>query len=293
MSKMLEQVVTIQRQFLRSVRVDADWGREDALTGFVIQPSARTSLESMARQIAESRQRAFTWTGPYGGGKSSLALALSAYAGGAPSLRRQAKEALQVDADSDLARAFGSRTPWLVLPVVGKREPIRDVIGVVLDSLAPTRGRKPTVDGKRDVIAELLRQAESGRYGGVLLVLDELGKFLESSTSTGDDIYFYQELAERASRSNGQLVVLGVLHQAFEQYAAKLGREAREEWAKVQGRFVDIPIIAGSDELIELIGRAIECANRHASSRAQSKTVADVIHARRPASSRDLHKLLD
>ena len=34
-------------------------------------------LESMARQIRDTRQRAFTWTGPYGGGKSSLARILA------------------------------------------------------------------------------------------------------------------------------------------------------------------------------------------------------------------------
>src|SRR5215207_10092203 len=89
----LSDVVTISRQFLRSVRIDTDVGREDALSGYICQGTASSLLESMARQIAETRQRAFTWTGPYGGGKSSLALMLCSLVGG-PKLSSKAKEIL-------------------------------------------------------------------------------------------------------------------------------------------------------------------------------------------------------
>jgi DNA replication protein DnaC len=73
----LADKVEISRLFLRSVRLDADFGRLDALDGYVFQGTARAALESMAKQLLETQQRAFTWTGPYGGGKSSLALALA------------------------------------------------------------------------------------------------------------------------------------------------------------------------------------------------------------------------
>jgi len=92
---------------------------------------------------------------------------------------------------------------------------------------------------------------------GVLLIVDELGKFLEGAATDSGDIYFFQELAEAASRSKGRFVVVGILHQAFEQYATRLGREARDEWAKIQGRFTDIPLIGGVDEVVDLLGRAI------------------------------------
>ncbi len=76
MARLLSGIVQMRQQFLRSVRLDADYGRSDALDGFVFQPSARIAIETLARHINETQQRAFTWTGPYGGGKSSLALAL-------------------------------------------------------------------------------------------------------------------------------------------------------------------------------------------------------------------------
>ena len=77
----MASVVEISRQFLRSVRIDTDFGREDALSGYVCQGTARTLLESMARQLTDTKQRAFTWTGPYGGGKSTLALMLCSLVG--------------------------------------------------------------------------------------------------------------------------------------------------------------------------------------------------------------------
>lgn len=286
-------VVRVKAKFQRSVRLDADFDRPDALTGYVLQPSPRNALETVARHLCETQQRAFTWTGPYGGGKSSLALAVALLAGGSTAGRRIAREALHVESEGIIAKAFGSRKPWLVLPVVGRREPVEAAIGVALDHFAPTPGRKPTREGRRDVIAELLRQAESNNHGGVLLILDELGKFLEATAAASEDIFFYQELAEAASRSSGRLVVIGVLHQAFEQYASRLGREVREEWAKVQGRYVDIPVVAGSDETLDLIGRAIDVDIGHPESAPAASRIAEAIRQRRPSSPPDLAEALD
>ena len=85
-----------------------------------------------------------------------------------------------------------------------------------------------------------------------------MGKFLEAAAQDGSDIYILQQLAEAASRSNGRLLIVGVLHQAFEEYAHRLSHEMRDEWAKIQGRFVDLVVNAAGEEQIELISRAIE-----------------------------------
>ncbi len=74
---MLSETVSIARRFRRSIRLDTDIGTQDALSGFICHGSGASVHETMAQLICESGQRAFTWTGPYGGGKSSLALALA------------------------------------------------------------------------------------------------------------------------------------------------------------------------------------------------------------------------
>ncbi|RJF99421.1 ATP-binding protein [Noviherbaspirillum saxi] len=292
----LSDHIDVNRQFLRSIRLDADFGRVDAMQGYILQPSAQTVLETTANHLVNTQQRAFTWTGPYGGGKSSLALALASIAGGDAPVRKAARSALAIGAGDGIQKFFGGRKPWAVLPVVGKRTSIIDEIGSAIDSrLRGTRGRKPQTDGRRDVVAELVRAAETrDDVGGVLLIVDELGKFLEYAAQTGEDIGFYQELAEAASRCKGNLVVIGILHQSFEQYASRLGQATQQEWAKVQGRYVDIPLVAGSDEMVSLIGRALQVNLDH--QRTSSKVaerVAKVIRKRRPSAASDIKDLLD
>jgi hypothetical protein len=277
----LSDVVTISRQFLRSVRIDADFGREDALLGYVCQGTARALLESMARQLIETKQRAFTWTGPYGGGKSSLALMLCSLVGPSGKLRSRAKDILDLPETSNVHRAFEARgAGWLVVPVVGKRA---SAMAEISHAVSLAKGEVQTRRKSFDAVGELVAAAEQHKQG-VLVVVDELGKFLEASAQEGDDIYFFQELAEAASRANGKLVVVGILHQAFEAYAHRLGRAARDDWAKVQGRFVDIPLVSATDEVIELIGRAINVAPSIDRGKATGfvEVVARAIRARRP-----------
>ncbi|MEQ9448841.1 MAG: hypothetical protein RLN70_08020, partial [Rhodospirillaceae bacterium] len=95
-------------------------------------------------------------------------------------------------------------------------------------------------------------------HGGLVVFIDEMGKFLEGAAHEGADIYIFQQLAELASRSNGRLLIVGVLHQAFEEYAHRLSRELRDEWAKVQGRFIDLAVNTAGEEQIDLISRALE-----------------------------------
>ena len=295
MPNTLSSEVAISRRFLRSVRVDADYGRLDALDGFVLQPSSRIALDILAKHINETQQRAFTWTGPFGGGKSSLALALASLVHPDKRIQQAARSVLGIHRGDPVARAFDASPGegWTVIPIVGKRANIEDELAQALDKV-PYRRRSDRSRRKRDVIAELINLAESPKRRGVLLIIDELGKFLEHSAASGSDIYFYQEIAEAACRIHGKLVIVGILHQAFEQYATRLGRDARDEWAKVQGRYIDISLAGGTDETLELIGRAIDAqGSRHTETKAVSHQVAASISRVRRATPDDLEVRLD
>jgi hypothetical protein len=280
----LSDVVSISRQFLRSVRIDADLGREDALAGYVCQSTSKSLLEGMARQVRDTKQRAFTWTGPYGGGKSSLALLLCSLVGANAKLRTKAQEILNLSESSAVHAAFTARgSGWLVVPVVGKRGKVTTEISRSLATATHLGAKKKANREKSDVIGDLVAAADQHTQG-VLLVIDELGKFLESASFGGDDIGFFQDLAEAASRASGKLVIVGILHQSFDAYAARLGRQARDDWAKVQGRYVDIPLVAGTDEVLDLVGRAIEVqpAVDRAGSEIFATRIAKAIRERRP-----------
>ena len=257
----LAERVKVTRRFQRAIRIDLDLGDADALEGFICPQSSAEVLQTMVRHISEDGHGAFTWTGPYGSGKSSLAIALSALLNGKSSLRESAAASLGEHTASAVWQAMPPHTRgWRILPVVGRRDRPAQVVGEALEAcgLAAKAGSAKWTE--RQVLDSLKRvAAEHPRAGGGLMVLiDEMGKFLESAVYEGSDIYFFQQLAEIASRSNNRLIVVCILHQAFEEYAQRLSREAGDEWAKIQGRFVDLAVNTRGDEQIDLLSRAIE-----------------------------------
>ena len=291
--KALSDIVQISRQYQRSIRVDADIGRADALAGYICHATATSVVDGMCKQLSGTNQRCFTWTGPFGGGKSSLAVALASALHPDKNLRARARESLHLESKPSFDKAFPVRKGWLIVPAVGRRG---SVVAELHAALRRAQGK--TVDGRskpntQTLIAELLEEAKIRPHDGVLVIIDEMGKFLEASAlGSGDDVYFFQELAEAAARSDGRLVVVGVLHQSFAQYSARLGIDTRDDWAKVQGRYVDLPFVAASDEVVELIGRAIEVECSPDWMLEASKAIAEAIRSRRPAVGRDFAKAL-
>ena len=275
----LSDRVHVARRFQRAVRIDTDLGDPEALDGFVCPPSSSDVLATMAHHVAGSGHGAFTWTGPYGSGKSSLALALGALLAGEDELRRRAAEKTGEDTASAVWDALPPRTHgWRVLPVVGRRDRPAQVVGEAMKATRLVGRTAPSIWSDNQVFEELQRAAARNprSRGGVLVFIDEMGKFLEAAATSGADIYFFQQLAELASRSSRRLIVVGILHQAFDEYAHRAGRELRDDWAKIQGRFVDLAVNVGGDEQIELLGRAIESDRAPMQAGAEAQAVASL-----------------
>ena len=78
MTKNLNDKYLINTRYQRSARIDTDW-KNDIVSGYVLHNTARSVVTRIAEQISDQTkpQKAFTITGPYGGGKSSLALIIS------------------------------------------------------------------------------------------------------------------------------------------------------------------------------------------------------------------------
>ncbi len=282
----LAERVHVARRYQRSIRIDTDFGDPAALEGFVCPQSSGDVLETMARHALESGQGAFTWTGPYGSGKSSLAVVLGALLNGKGDLRGEAQTIVGEKVSSLLLKAFPPRSRgWRVLPVAGRRDRPAQVIGEAIAEAGLLKAcRLSSTWSEKEVLKALEEIAASHpRAGGGLAVfVDELGKFLESAARDGTDIHLFQQLAEMASRSGGRLLVVGILHQAFEEYAHRLSRDTRDEWAKIQGRFIDLPINADGNEQIDLLARAIESDYRTKSAQVLADAVAGLVHGNTP-----------
>lgn len=259
--KTLADIVSVERRFALSARLDSDLNGTPPLTGYVLQGSVRKALSSMISGIAEGRQAAFTWTGPYGGGKSSAALLLASLVGGADEQRKIASKIVGPQMVEEIKAAFPDegKKGWRVVALTGRRADLRSDLGAACaEMLRWSKGvRQEASTNPRTLIERMLQEA---RQGGLLLLLDELGKSLEHAIGEGGDVHFLQDLAELATRSGGRLIVVGILHQSFEQYASKLNRSARDEWAKVQGRFQNIPFVSQPDEVAALLSNAVKAS---------------------------------
>ncbi len=297
-SSFLNEVVSVERRFQRSIRLDTDIGQSDALLGYVAHETSKITLATTLKLLA-ARQGAFTWTGPYGGGKSSLALMFASCLHSDKDVRKRARKALE-EVDGTASFFKNSSDEWLTVAMTGRRgDPVADLRDRLSRAVAETPGRARTKRSRikdisgRDVIERLTREADVRIDGGVLVIIDEMGKYLEGAADRAVDIHFFQDLAEAANRSDGRLIVIGILHQSFERYAERLGARVQNEWAKIQGRYADIPVITAIDEVIDLLGKAISCSVDHKSSLKTAKTVAQVISVRRPGAPGDLPQRLD
>ena len=174
---------------------------------------------------------------------------------------------------------------WRILPVVGRRDRPAQVVGEAIERARLVRsGRIGTWSDEYvfDALTRIAKRAPT-QHGGLIVFIDEMGKFLEGAAYEGTDIYFFQQLAEIASRSSKRLIVVGILHQAFEDYAYRLSREMRDEWAKIQGRFVDLAISVGPDEQLELLGRAIDVRGQRSKPTKLANRVANILHRNTPS----------
>ena len=292
----LNERVRIARRFLRSIRIDADLGDAAALEGFVCPQSSADVLISMARHVSETGQGAFTWTGPYGSGKSSLVVALSALLNGNGELRKEAAKVFGQKLTKEIWGALPTGTKgWHVVPVVGRRDYPVSVIGEAVKK-AGLVSRLPRGGWtENNLIATLTEAAASNpkTHGGLILFIDEMGKFLEGAAQDGTDIYVLQQLAEAASRSRGRFLVVGVLHQAFEEYAHRLSHDMRDEWAKIQGRFIDLIVNTSGEEQIDLISHAIESDHRPGKPGVLAAAVADFARRERTNEAARLAAMLE
>ncbi len=292
----LAEHVHIARRFQRAVRIDVDFASAEAIDGFICPRSSTEVLLSMAKHLEETGHGAFTWTGPYGSGKSSLVVALHALLCGKKSLQNKATKSIGKDAAKLIRKGFGfNKVGWKILPVIGRREdPVR-VIGQAIETTFPGDTPKNEIWSENRLLDGLMNIAthEESGHKGLIVFIDEMGKFLEGAVQDGSDVYIFQQIAELASRSNKRLVIIGILHQAFEEYAHRLSRDMRDEWSKIQGRYIDLALNTAGEEQIDLVSRAIISDHPPTAPGDIAQKVSKFINDRKPSTSKHLPQILE
>ena len=275
--------ITVNARYTRSANLERDIDSLSSVESYI--PTTR-SLDTLRRILAgfnlTETPRAWSLVGPYGTGKSSFAVFLThlladeAYETGAAARQVLAKFDRPL-AEQYLTLGKGTAGHCCVL-LTGSPEPLSARLATALwrgawEFWRNLPGRRPAILGKLETLA-LRSQILSSEIGpiigqlqdavaaaggnGLLMVFDELGKFLEYEARHGaNDIYLLQSLAEHAVRyHSAPLNIVVLLHQSFEQYALRLGEALRNEWSKVQGRFENIPFLEAPEQVLRIVAAA-------------------------------------
>ena len=285
-----QKAVRVKGRFHRSVQLTKDWqGRAD-LSGYLVTLTVRDLANRIVGELAAPGGiRAWSITGPYGTGKSSFALFLSR-------LLAQETEGLRTEA----LTVGAENKPLIPVLLVGQRAPLnRSLLEALSAAVAPLEPNLAslleadlTAPGRltdERVVQHFETVAGSVHklgYGGIVVVLDEFGKFLEYSAQHAEDLLIMQSLAEAAARSSVPWLLLTILHTGFTEYLDAFDEVRRAEWQKVQGRFTDVAFQEPPEQLLKLLGSTLETNFPASLARAYDHEIASCVDANAVAEAR-------
>lgn len=295
----LADFIEVRGHFRRSVQLEKDFAA--ARNGeFIVTPMARVALRRLAEGLGGgSPFRAWTLTGPYGVGKSAFAVFLSQLLCLPSEQSKRAMSHLD-SADPLLAGQlrnlglFGDDAKgYFPVLVTARRAAAAQCLaeGIIaaaaqapeLATAAPVRTLAHHLETQRngqpwdtrrivDAVSSFAESATAVGYRGLLFIVDELGKLFEFAARYPQkgDVFVLQELAELAARSGAHpLLLVGLLHQSFQEYGMHLDLSTRREWAKIQGRFEDIAYLEPAEQVMQLISHAISWKGNSLAPKAQ------------------------
>ena len=286
----LADSVSVRPRFARSANLERDSGRPEPFDGYIVTGRALDVIERITGAALSGRSGgAWSLTGPYGSGKSSLALLLDAAFGPNKKIRSvalsliaaaspEAAEAVRKTHDHHRTRGAGFQRGL----VTANREPIAHTLLRALHAaVVETYGRIPS--SREFPAAPLLKTAvrnldsPDSRGSGtpasavveiarclaerapLLLVVDEFGKSLEAIRDGGEaDPYVLQQLAEAGQGAGLPIFIVTLQHLSFDDYLVGTEASTRREWAKVQGRFEDVAYVESGRQTRALIGSVFD-----------------------------------
>lgn len=271
----------------RSTRIDSDLSPE-FFQGLVYHGTAQSTLETLFRQYSQTGQTAYTLTGPYGSGKSTIALLLTGLLHESPQMRDAAFKIINEESKVLFNKSIHYSKGWLQIRAVGGvNKPVITFWNATLNALLDHSATKQIhnkyskiqVENESQLIEtwELLFNEVESLVDGVLLLADEMGKSLEFINKNNGELHLFQDLAEVLGRINTPIIFMGLLHQAFSEYAKDRGTKLQEEWGKIQGRYHDIHYNVSTDETVALIASSI--CNTNLIDNSNDRIVQQVLNA--------------
>ena len=260
----LANAIEIKSRFSSSINLERDTAR-GSLSGYIPTGRALDVVRRLAHGVADSSLgRSISITGPHGGGKSSLAVFIDCLV--SPTSSKEYKDAIALlkEFDAELARYWiesvknlrSSSSGFYKAVATANREPIivsllRALQRATEEKTGPSSAihkkiNAINIEGDIDPHTILSLVKELASIKPIIFVIDEFGKNLEAyvdSPAKGDP-YILQALSELGQGSQAlPIFIITLQHLSFDEYVQGTTVAQRREWAKIQGRFQDIPFI--------------------------------------------------
>lgn len=275
---LIESRVSIHHRYIRSVDMERDTSDPEALEGYVVTASVRDAAIRILEGLStESRHRAFRIVGPYGAGKSAFGVFLA-------QLLQEKGKGLATTLLSESTGNSINTTPWRPVIISGRQVSFsRELLHAVADNCsegtnAPSLelrtkvesmlARKGALDAHATtaLVAEMAAHARASTGEGLLLLIDEMGRFLEYTANniTIEDPSIFQSLAERAGGyTEANLAVVGFLHHRFADYVAGTGEWIESEWLRFSERYEEVSFSSSTEQSLFMLSRVIKLSCPH------------------------------
>ncbi len=198
---------------------------------YIVTPNAENVLEQLNNKI-QAGIKSFYIVGSFGTGKSAFLLAL------------------------EKQLSYGEKI--FKIPVVANSKLFYEPINIIGDfqSIGDAFRKALKIRKDQDIIDELEKHYKKlhSNKKGLLILIDEFGKFLEHCIkySPEKELYLIQRLAEFVNDSDKNILFITTLHQGFDFYRSQADVKIKNEWDKVRGRFQEITFNEPVEQLLYL-----------------------------------------
>jgi hypothetical protein len=258
--------IYLNTHYTRSIHLERDANSKDILSVYIPTTRALQTLADIADTLnTESMPRAWSLIGAYGSGKSSFASFLVQLF--SRENHELAKQQLKNHPIPEIKNGY------CAVLLTGSPESLskRLVHALYLGakqyfsshSIVATLEQATQKHQDTSQIIALLRQLQQAvieqQGQGILIIIDELGKFLEYEARhhSANDIFLLQAIAELAYQgSTANILLVVLMHQAFEHYAKGLSERLKNEWLKIQGRFQHISFLESAEQTLRVMSAA-------------------------------------
>lgn len=223
----------MRSDFSPSVNIIRDQERD---LRYIPTHNAERVIEQLNSNVSKGI-RSFYLVGSFGTGKSSFLLAFE----------KQISHGKKI---FTTPVTFNGKTRFTPLNIVGDFRSLEDSIREELQ-----------ISSHKDVMNELGRYYDKvhSSHKGLLIAIDEFGKFLEYASQHGPEkeLYLIQKIAEFANDNRRNTLFITTLHQGFDVYRASLDEKTRNEWDKVKGRLKELTFNEPVEQLLHLAAQVL------------------------------------